>query len=226
MTATTRTFIRPSRFFESKRLALIAPAFLLLFAACGGMTKIDYTTLGRGGWQRPDEVVAALALQPGDHVADLGAGEGFFIPYLSRAVGANGRVYAIEVDPERVEELKQEFVDGNVEVVLAAVDDPRLPSGAVDVVLIVNTFHHISDRSTYFSKLRETLRSGGRVAVIEPNAELGGILSLALDEGHKSSASDVVQEMQEAGYRKVESFDFLPVQIFEMFTPASRQASD
>lgn len=105
---------------------------------------------------------------------------------------------------------------------MATEADPKLPSRAIDVVLIVNTFHHIGDRQLYFSKLRDNLRSGGRVAVIEPNAELGGILGLTLDEGHKSHSSEVQREMQEAGYRKLQSLNFLPVQIFETFTPASR----
>ncbi len=218
----------PQQLSATKRRACLAPVVVAvtILAGCEGLTKVDFTSLGRGGWQRPDDVVAALALRPGDRVADLGAGEGYFIPYLSNAVGSEGSVYAVDLDPEIVAGLEEEFAGGdggdggNVEVVLASEDDPGLPIGAIDAVLIVNTYHHIADRPRYFAKLREILRPGGRIAVIEPNADLGGILALTLEDGHKSHASEVVGEMQEAGYRQVESLDFLPVQIFEVFSPA------
>ena len=102
---------------------------------------------------------------------------------------------------------------------LASEDDPGLPVDAIDVILIVNTYHHIADRSRYFARLRAYLRSGGRVAVIEPNADLGGILGMTLEEGHMSHARDVSREMQEARYRQIRSLEFLPVQIFEVFSP-------
>jgi SAM-dependent methyltransferase len=213
----------PQRLSKMKRLVWLAPIAVTIVVGCEGLTKLDYTSLGRGGWQRPDDVVAALALRPGDRVADLGAGEGYFIPYLSDAVGSGGSVYAVDLDPEIVAELEAEFAGDagdNVEVVLASEDDPKLPIGTIDAVLIVNTYHHIADRPRYFAKLRNNLRPGGRIAVIEPNANLGGVLALALEDGHTSHASEIVREMREAGYRQVESLDFLPVQIFEVFSPA------
>ncbi len=205
---------------HSTRWGWVVPIALFALAGCGGLSKVDYTTFGRGGWQRPDDVVAALALRPGDRVADLGAGEGYFIPYLSQAVGTDGRVYAVDIDPEQTAELTEKFGDSNVETVLASEDDPGLPVDAIDVILIVNTYHHIADRPRYFARLRANLRRGGRVAVIEPNADLGGILGLTVEEGHTSHAGDVSREMQEAGYRQIQSLKFLPVQIFEVFSPA------
>ncbi len=200
-----------------KRATLVAS--LLLLCGCSGLGKLDLSTLGRDSWQRPADVVEALELQPGDRVADLGAGEGYFVPHLSEAVGAEGRVYAVDVDDEVVEALAQRFPpeSTNVETVLAKLEDPMLPDGSLDLVLIVNTYHHIEDRPAYFRKLKRDLRPGGRVAVIDPNQDLGGILGLTLDEGHKSSAPVVEQEMLEAGYRVEARHDFLPVQIFRVF---------
>jgi predicted methyltransferase len=83
------------------------PIALFALAGCGGLSKVDYTTFGRGGWQRPDDVVAALALRPGDRVADLGAGEGYFIPHLSQAVGIDGRVYATPNRPRSSQRSSQ-----------------------------------------------------------------------------------------------------------------------
>ncbi len=202
-----------------RRAALVAS--LLVLSGCGGITKLDLTTLGRDSWQRPADVVDALELQPGDRVADLGAGEGYFVPHLTEAVGADGRVYAVDVDEEVVGELAERFPpeSTNVEAVLANLEDPMLPDGSLDLVLIVNTYHHIEGRPAYFRRLRRDLRPGGRVAVIDPNEDLGGILALTLDEGHKSSAPVVEEEMRKAGYRVEARHDFLPVQIFRVFSP-------
>jgi arsenite methyltransferase len=202
-----------------KRLLLLP--VVLLFAGCSGLTKLDLSTLGRGTWQRPDDVVAALEIAPGDRVADLGAGEGYFVPYLLDAVGEDGTVYAVDVEAEIVGNLSERFPSDTtrVEAVLGEFEDPGLPERSVDVVLIVNTYHHIEDRPAYFRRLEQDLRPGGRVAVIEPNEDLSGVLKLALDEGHTSSAPDVEAEMREAGYRVVARPDFLPVQIFRVFAP-------
>jgi ubiquinone/menaquinone biosynthesis C-methylase UbiE len=115
--------------------------------------------------------------------------------------------------------LESGFADANVEVVLGGFDDPKLPDGAIDLVLIVNTFHHIEDRPTYFASLRRDLSPRGRVAVIDPNEELGGVLSLFLDEGHTSTADGVAEDMRAAGYRRLTSHDFLPIQTFTVFVP-------
>ncbi len=202
-----------------RRAVLVAS--LLVLSAFNGIIKLDLTTLGRDSWQRPADVVDALELGPGDRVADLGAGEGYFVPHLTKAVGADGRVYAIDVDEEVVGELAERFPpeSTNVEAVLAKLDDPMLPDGSIDLVLIVNTYHHIEDRPAYFRRLSRDLRPGGRVAVIDPNEDLGGILALTLDAGHKSSAPVVEQEMREAGFRVEARHDFLPVQIFRVFAP-------
>jgi ubiquinone/menaquinone biosynthesis C-methylase UbiE len=204
-----------------KRIIMLACASLLL--GCSGVSKLDWSTLGRDTWQRPADVVDALRLGQGDCVADLGAGEGYFVEHLSLAVGSDGTVYAVEVDDERVAGLSERFPPDatNVEAVRGAFEDPNLPDGTIDVVLIVNTYHHIEDRPGYFRRLRQDLKPGGRVAVIEPNEDLGGILSLALDEGHTSSAPTLEQEMQEAGYVLDGRHDFLPVQIFRVFSPGA-----
>jgi ubiquinone/menaquinone biosynthesis C-methylase UbiE len=211
--------LRPTGRRIVKAVTLVAA--LLLLSACSGVTKLDLTTLGRDSWQRPADVVDALDLLPGDRVADLGAGEGYFVPRLTEAVGAEGRVYAVDTDEDVVEALVRRFPpeSTNVEVVRAKLEDPMLPDGSLDVILIVNTYHHIEDRPAYFRRLRRDLRPGGRVAVIDPNEDLRGILALALDEGHKSSAPVVEEEMRKAGYRVEARHDFLPVQIFRVFVP-------
>jgi predicted methyltransferase len=205
------------------RLGLLAAlgSAVVFCLGCAGFGELDLSASGRDRWQRPDDVVAALALEPGSRVADLGAGEGYFVEHLSAAVGPQGRVFAVEVEAEAAASLSERFPadSTNVETVLGEYDDPRLPDGTIDLVLIVNTFHHIENRPGYFRRLQADLSPRGRVAVIEPNEDLGGVLSLALDEGHKSSATDVRDEMRAAGYRLEAEHDFLPVQIFSVWAP-------
>ncbi len=187
----------------------------IALAVCSGCTNFYRTS-----WQQPDRVVESLKIAPGAQVADLGAGSGYFLPYLAEAVGPEGKVFAVDVDPEVVQELRDTVAAAgytNVEVVLGEFDDPLLPDGAIDLVFLCNTYHHIEDRARYFSRLQIDLKPGGRVAILDPNADLGGFVSLFLNDGHTSAAADVVAEMQTAGYRSVQSFDFLLTQIFELF---------
>jgi len=208
------------------RFSIIALCALLL-SGCSGVTKLDFTSPGRGSWQRPKDVVRTLAIEPGSMVADLGAGEGYFIPYLSKSVGAEGLVYAVEVDEEITEALRVQFSQShlNVEVVLAELDDARLPDESIDLILLVNSYHHIDDRPDYFARLRESLAPEGRVAVIDVNQEVKGFFRLFLKEGHASSAPEVEAEMQAAGYHLVERSDLLPTQIFEVFAAGREPVS-
>jgi protein-L-isoaspartate O-methyltransferase len=193
-------------------------ALSVLLSGCPGVAQLDFTSWGRAIWQRPEDVVRALALSHGARVADIGAGKGYFVPYLSEAVGEDGRVYAVEVEAELTQAMESRFADAsNVEVVLGGFEDPLLPDGEIDLVLVVNTYHHIEDRERYFRRLLVDLAPEGRVAVIEDDAELTGILGLFVKDGHASRASEVDREMREAGYRRLESSDLLPTQIFEVF---------
>ena len=106
----------------------------------------------RDVWQKPKELVASLDIRRGSVVADLGAGTGYFSRYLAAAVGPDGTVLAVETEPNLVAHLRERAErenTPNVEPVLASPADPRLPAGGVDVILVVDTYHHIDDRRTY-----------------------------------------------------------------------------
>jgi SAM-dependent methyltransferase len=165
----------------------------------------------RDAWQKPDEVVAALRLAPDARVADVGAGTGYFAVRLARAVPA-GKVYAVDIEPDMIAYMeKRAAADGlaNLVPVLGAADDARIPE-PVDVVLVVDTYHHIADRAAYFTRLAGSLRPGGRVVIIDFTAES----PLGPPVEHRISAERVVAELGEAGYREVARHDFLPNQYF------------
>ena len=108
---------------------------------------------GRDEWQQPERVMAALSLKPGDIVADLGAGSGYFTVRLARIVSPGGKVYAVDVDRQLLEYLerraKEEHLQNN-QPTLADPHDPKLPPSSVDLISICDTLHHISDRQTHY----------------------------------------------------------------------------
>jgi ubiquinone/menaquinone biosynthesis C-methylase UbiE len=174
---------------------------------------------GRAAWQKPDELVAALGLRPGQCVADLGAGTGYFSRLLSAAVGPTGTVLAVDPEPTLVAHLRQRAEregSANVVPVLASLDNPRLPAGLVDVVLIVDTFHHIDDRVAYFRRLRQALRPPGRIAIVDWQKRE---LPVGPEMDHKLAREQVVREMETARYRLVEEPSILPYQYFLIFQP-------
>jgi len=173
----------------------------------------------RDAWQKPNDVVAALELKPGMTAADLGAGTGYFTAPLSRAVGPKGAVLSIDPEPEMVEYLgKRAHREGltNVVPVLALYEDPFLPPGRVDRVLIVDTYHHIDDRQTYFRRLGANLAPGGRVAIVDFHKRP---LPVGPPPEAKLDREVVVAEMEKAGFRLAAEPTFLPYQYFLVFEP-------
>ncbi len=183
------------------------------------VTRLDFTSWGRDMWQRPADVVAALDIERGQRVADLGAGKGYFIPHLKDAAGPGGVVFAVEVEADKTAALEKRFSDASVQVVLGDYGDPKLPDRSVDLVLLVNTYHHIEDRTAYFAKLKSDLAPGGRVAIVELDRELSGLLALFFPEDHASTLANVREEMRAAGYRERKLHDFLPIQFVVEFVP-------
>ena len=173
----------------------------------------------RDAWQKPQEVVRALGLKPGMMVADLGAGTGYFLRHLAKAVAPGGVVLAIDPEAEMVAHMagrvKKEGLDNTIPV-LSLPEEPFLPAGRVDVVLIVDTFHHIDDRLDYFARMKRALAPGGRVAVIDFHKRP---LPVGPPPEHKLAREFVLDEMKRGGWRLLDEKTFLPHQYFLIFAP-------
>jgi ubiquinone/menaquinone biosynthesis C-methylase UbiE len=179
----------------------------------------------RDAWQRPDEIVTALSLEPGMTVADIGAGTGYFSRRLSAAVGRGGTVFAVEVEPSLVTHMRDRADSEktpNVIPVLASADNPRLPPAAIDVALFVDTYHHVDGRREYLATLRRSLKPSARVAIVEWKA--GPQPFGPKEESHKLPREQVEREMAQAGFESLPVPDLLPHQYFLLFraTPPSR----
>jgi arsenite methyltransferase len=200
-----------------------APFFLvfaaLLLAGCAQLKQCAYQGVNRDHWQKPQQVIESLDIRPGAVVADLGAGGGYFTFRLAEAVGSGGKVYAVDIDRDMIrlisERAKQDDV-ANVETILAKPDAPQLPPAGVDLILTVNTYHHIENRAAYFANLRGYLRPGGRVAIIDFDRRA----SLVNLVGHATPVESIKRVMEQAGYALEREFDFLDRQSFSIFVLA------
>lgn len=168
----------------------------------------------RDEWQKPDEVIAALNLTKTARVADIGSATGYFSTRLAKVV-TGGRVYGLDVESSMVEYLnaraeKEELT--NLTSHLAAFDDPKIPE-PVDVIIIVNTYHHLEARKVYFAKLADKLKPDGRIVIIDFKREskMGPPVDM------KVGTDVVVDELGAAGYKLATRHDLLPEQFFLVF---------
>jgi SAM-dependent methyltransferase len=170
----------------------------------------------RDAWQKPHEVIEALALERGAIVADIGAGTGYFSARLSRML-PKGKVYAVDLEPDMVrylgERAEREGLK-NLVPVRGGERDANLPE-PVDLVLLVDVYHHIEDRPGYFSRVKNLLRAEARVVIIDFRQDA--------PEGPppatRIAPAQVKSEMARAGYRLLAEKTFLPRQYFLIFAP-------
>jgi SAM-dependent methyltransferase len=168
---------------------------------------------------RPERVITALMLPDDAIVADLGSGPGVFTVPLAKALH-RGVVYAVDVEPQQLDALRQTLIDEdlhNVVPVLASFSTPHLPPATLDLILLVDTYHHIEDRIEYFRQLRSVLRPGGRIALIEyKSGELptGPPADAKLPDGLRT------EELQTAGFSLLRDFEIHEFHDFELWVPS------
>ena len=167
--------------------------------------------------ERPSRAVRELKLQPGMVVADFGAGSGYYTERLARAVGPNGKVLAVDLQPEMLQlvgaRMKRLGLT-NVELVRNTEDDPRLPAGAVDLILMVDVYHELASPQRVLRAMKAALSPRGRIAILEFRKEDG---SVPIREEHKMSVKQAVQEFGAEGYVLDRRVDSLPWQHLLLF---------
>jgi len=171
----------------------------------------------RNAWQKPHDVIQALALKPDAIVADIGAGTGYFSMRFAHML-PQGRVYGVDIEPDMVKYLsdraKREGLK-NVTAVAGKPADPRLPEKA-DLVVLVDVYHHVEDRERYFRNLQKSLKPGGRVAVIDFRMDS----PVGPPQRARIAPERVKDELKRAGYALTQEHAFLPNQYFLVFRPA------
>ena len=183
------------------------------FGDAGKWAK-EFDNPQRDSWQKPDEVLDALHLQRTDKVADIGAGTGYFSVRLAKRV-PDGKVYSVDIEPDMLHYLGERAHREHLSVLMpvrATADSPNLPE-PVDLALVVDTYHHIENRISYFDKLSDSLVRKGRVMIVDfkMDAPDGPPLESRLPPER------VTPELAAAGYSLLAAHTFLPRQYFLVF---------
>jgi ubiquinone/menaquinone biosynthesis C-methylase UbiE len=157
----------------------------------------------RAAWQKPDQIMDALAIADGSVVADIGAGAGWFTIHLARRVGPNGLVYAEDVQRQMLEAIRRRVErEGlqNVSTRLGADTSPNLPIDALDAILVVDVYPEVEDRVTFLRNLAASLKSGGRLGIVNYKPGRGGP-GPSPQEGVRVESASVERDAQAAGLR-------------------------
>ena len=171
----------------------------------------------RDAYQKPHEVLTALAIKPGEVIADIGAGSGYFTFRLAHHVGDKGKVYAVDVSPDMILHLNRrirELKAMNVSSILADPDDPLLPEMWVNRFFFTNSWHHLENQAKYLSLIKKILKPGGEVIMIDFHKKE---LPVGPPMQMKIAREDVIKEMEANGFRLAKEHTFLPYQYFLMF---------
>jgi ubiquinone/menaquinone biosynthesis C-methylase UbiE len=167
--------------------------------------------------EAPDEALDAIGIAKGATVADIGAGVGYFTWRLATRTGPTGKVYAVDIQPGMLEQLRRNMADrklANYEAVLGAVDDPHLPVGRIDMALLVDVYHEFSQPRKMLERIRASLKPDGRMVLLEYRKEDPKIPIL---EAHKMSVAEVKAEIEPEGFRLEKTLENLPRQHILIF---------
>ena len=168
--------------------------------------------------ENPDLAMRLIRVQRGQAVADLGAGSGYYTRRLARAVGDTGKVYAVDIQQGMLDLLQTALTKEkitNVVPVLGGIDDPRLPAGALDMILMVDVYHEFSQPQAMLQRMKTALKSGGRLILLEYRGEDPDV---PIRPEHKMTKAQVKLEVEHEGFRQQRVYADLPWQHLIIFT--------
>lgn len=177
----------------------------------------------RDSEENATRMLAELRLAPGDVVCDLGAGNGYHTLKMAKAVAPRGRAYAVDIQPEMLELLRERARKENVtnvETVLGSQTESKLPARACDLVLMADVYHELSDPAAVLRDIKRALSDRGQLVLLEFRGEDPDV---PIKEEHKMTRAQIEKELGANGYTVARSFDGLPWQhlmFFRVSTPA------
>lgn len=181
----------------------------------GSTKRLQLDMSDRDSWQMPERVMDALGVQPGMMVGDVGAGRGYLTLKLAKRVGETGHVYANDIKESVLETLMERCEEEgltNVTTVLGEEADPKLPSGQLDLVILMIVYHELSDPVPLFQAIKPSLKADGRLVIIDFDKE-------KIDWHYAQDSKLVIETAKKAGYELVGREDFLPHQFLLIFEP-------
>ena len=175
----------------------------------------------RDRWQKPAEIIRALNIRSGMTVADVGAGSGYLLPHLSRAVGPEGVVLAEEIQDAFIPRLRRAAKTlANIRIIRGTAADPRLPARGVDRFVLLTVYHEVDDPVRFLRTLHRAAKPGARLAIIDFDIARGG--RPPAPPGHELPESDVIAEAGAAGWEFTEKHEFLSSQFVLVFRQSAR----
>lgn len=174
---------------------------------------------GREVWDRRLDIVRALRLRPGQAVADVGAGTGFFTAMIAAEVGPTGRVYAVDIAPNFVDASVQRARDQGLHNVVGVVNDPHsvnLPRASIDLAFSSDTYHHFEYPRSTLASLRDAMRPGGELVVVDFK-RIPGVSHPWIMQHVRAGEAEVTAEIEAAGFRLTERLDFMQTQYLLRF---------
>ena len=166
----------------------------------------------------PDTALDIISVKKGSTVADIGAGSGYMTVRLAKRVGDKGMVYANDIQPAMLELLERRMKSAkltNVTSILGSIDDPKLPPASIDMALMVDVYHELSRPQEMLRHIREALKPGGRLVLLEYRKEDP---SIPIRPEHKMSVAEAKQELEAEGFKLARVADELPRQHVLIFT--------
>jgi ubiquinone/menaquinone biosynthesis C-methylase UbiE len=188
-----------------RRLILIMGTTIVAATVAASSQQAGHADVPREQWQRHTDILSEVGATNGATIADIGAGGGWFTRRISKAVGDSGRVFAVDVNPVSLRELREALgADyANVVIVRGDEDDPKLPAATLDGALIVNAYHEFAEYPKMLAHLRNALKANGKLVILEPIPRSEDTTRAAQTKRHAIHIGLVEQELKDAGFEIV-----------------------
>jgi ubiquinone/menaquinone biosynthesis C-methylase UbiE len=171
---------------------------------------------------KPDQVIEVMKIKPGQIIADLGSGGGYYSLRFAKIVGEQGKIYAVDINQENLDYIKKSAKESGLNNIITTITKEEtfhLPEKNLDLIFMRNVTHHVPNRTKYFQNLKNFLKTNGKVVIIEYKKRFSftyqGIF------GHNVKKETIIKEMRDAGYLLEKDFSFLPEQHFTIYSKQS-----
>lgn len=195
----------PTVFRLTIRTVTFCLFFASIFAAQGQNIYSNDTWKERDRWQNVPAILEAMGLKSGQTIADIGSHQGYMTFKFAKAIGREGKVFAVDVSNSQLETLNRLLKEqevGNVETILGDYDDPKLPKNSLDFAFIMDAYHEMDDYKDILRHIKSALKTDGKLVILEPiGDDRRGMKRREQERRHEIDMSYVIEDLEEAGFK-------------------------